>query len=211
MGNDEGMQPPHRHYDICNARGTQQPVSRQQHDIQVGQPAQDWQELMELLNKVKDNLMKEKEAEPWCRILPTGEKAIQHVNALQRRYGEHTTQSNGTKTQLNWIEAGINEIRWETWKGTPSSLGATPTQGRLWAAVTTQAAHTVKVVTMPERITVCVRLEESQGRELLWMQLASLLYRRVCPIVCVTTFLLLTHQYTVHNLLIPPQPPSFFL
>ena len=77
--------------------------------MQVGQPAQDWQELVELLNKVKDNLTKEEEAGPR-QSLPMMEKAIRRVNVLQRRYEEHATQSKGAKTQLNRIEAGINEI-----------------------------------------------------------------------------------------------------
>ena len=78
--------------------------------MQVGQSAQDEQEVVELLNKVKDNLMKEEEVGPQRWSLPIVEKAIRHINMLQRRYGEHATKSNGTKTQLNRIEAGINEI-----------------------------------------------------------------------------------------------------
>ena len=44
--------------------------------MQVGQSAQDWQEVVELLNKVKDNLTKEEEVTPRRRILLTVEKAI---------------------------------------------------------------------------------------------------------------------------------------
>ena len=38
-------------------------------------------------------------------------------------------------------------------------------QGQSWAAVAAQAAHMAKVVAIPQRTTVRVRLEESQGRE----------------------------------------------
>ena len=65
--------------------------------MQVGQPAQNWQELVELLNKVKDNLTKEEEAGPQRSLLMI-EKAIQHVNVLQRQYKDNTTQSNTAKT-----------------------------------------------------------------------------------------------------------------
>ena len=132
MGNDGGTQPPRGYRDACDARdagGTQQPASGQQHDVQVGQPTQDWQELVELLNKIKDNLTKEKEAGPRHRSLPIVEKAIRRANILQRRYGEHATQNDRAKTQLDRIEAGINEIRQEAWKGTLPSIGAAPTQG----------------------------------------------------------------------------------
>ena len=132
MGNDGGTQPSHGHRDTRDARdagGTQQPASGQQRDMQVGQPAQDWQELVELLNKVKDNLAKEEEEGPRRQSLPMMEKAIRRINALRRRYEEHTTQSKGTKTQLDRIEAGINEIRQEAWKEAPPRPGATPTQG----------------------------------------------------------------------------------
>ena len=138
MENDGGTQPPHGHRDTRNARdvgGTQQPASGQQRDMQVGQPAQDWQELVELLNKVKDNLTKEEEAESRQRSLLMMEKAIWHVNALQRRYEEHAIQSKGAKTQLDQIEAGINEIRQEVRKGAPPRPGTTPTQGQSWVAV----------------------------------------------------------------------------
>ena len=52
--------------------------------MQVGQPAQDWQELVELLNKIKDNLTEEEKAGPRRRSLPMIEKAIRHVYVLQR-------------------------------------------------------------------------------------------------------------------------------
>jgi hypothetical protein len=165
MGDDEGTQPPRRHRDTRDAGGTRQPASGQQRDEQVSQPGQGWQEIIELLNKVKDNLTEEKEGSPQYRILPTVEKAIRRVNALQKRYEGHTTQGDNTKTQLDRIEAGVNEIRQEMRKGTPLNPGASPAQGRSWAVVAAQAAHTAKAIATPQRTTVRVRLEESQGRE----------------------------------------------
>ena len=47
----------------------------------------------------------------------------------------------------------------------PPRLGATPTQGRSWAVVAAQAAHTVKAVATLQRTIVRICLEEPQGRE----------------------------------------------
>ena len=127
MGNDGATQPPRGHRDMRDVGGTQQPVRGQQHDKQNSQPGQDWQEIAKLLNEVKDNLTKEEEVSPRHRILLTVEKAIQRVNALQRQYEDNTIQSDTAKTQLDLIEAGINEIRQEMQKGIPP--GATPMHG----------------------------------------------------------------------------------
>ena len=165
MGDDEGTQPLRRHRDMRNVRdagGTQQPANGQQRDKQASQPGQDWQELIGLLKEIKDNLTKEEEVSPRYQILTMVGKAARRVNVLQKRYGEHITQSDSTKTQLDRIEAGINEIRQ---KGIPPNPGAPPAQGRSWAAVAAQAAHTAKAIATPQRTTVRVRLEESQGRE----------------------------------------------
>ena len=126
MEDDEGMQLLRRHHDardIRDAGGTQQSVNRQQCNKQTSQPGQDWQGL---LKEIKDNLTKEEEVSPRCRILTIVEKAARRINALQKRYGEHVTRSDSTGSQLDRIEAGINEIRQ---KGTPPNPGASPVQG----------------------------------------------------------------------------------
>src|SRR5947207_2826672 len=105
MGDDGGTQPPRGHRDTRDARGTQQPVSGQQRDKQTSHPGQNWQEIMELLDKIKDNLTKEEEVSPRHQIRATVKKATRRVKALQRWYGAHTTQGDGTKTQLDRIEA----------------------------------------------------------------------------------------------------------
>ena len=92
-------------------------------------------------------------------------KLSQRVEALATRPVPQTTQEKETKAQLDRIEAGITKIQKETRKGGPLGPGVPPVQGQTWAAVAAQAARTANTVAAPQRATVRVRLEESQGQE----------------------------------------------
>ncbi|KAF2174428.1 hypothetical protein K469DRAFT_786241, partial [Zopfia rhizophila CBS 207.26] len=139
MGDDGGSQPHPRGCENRDrdASGSNQQASGQHQEKDKRQPDQDWQKVIETLQKIEDDLNKEEEEKPRRGILADAKMALQRVQNL---WTCHRATQDKDKTQLDRIEAGINEIRKETCKG--NRLDIPQTRNKTWAAVAAQASRT---------------------------------------------------------------------
>jgi hypothetical protein len=153
MGDAGGSQPFGGQPDASRASGTRLCKGGEQQDKE-GVTNADWQQHIDSLLSIEDDLKKEEERAPKARILRELEKAIKQARAL---WSCATRGRDATEERLIRIEASLDKI-------TKSPLAQRSQLGQTWAKVAAQATHTATASVAPQRTAIRIRLEGGKDK-----------------------------------------------